>query len=171
MKEEAKLPYGGAVFSFSTMEEFYQHQEQAETAANANVVPAQREITWGDYVIRLVPDLVVWGRIYTFEEIVAKEAELGAKEDELERTKLRLRAFYDRGYRYGWWSSSVDPGEPGDAHISTLWRIPREDYEKARDNAWLLWPELAHRLHAEFVQATNEETMEGKDGGDSTPAG
>jgi len=168
MKEEAKLPYGGAVFSFSTMEEFYEHQEQAEIAANTNVVPAQQEITWGDYVIRLVPDLVVWGRIYAFGEIIEMEAELGAKEDELERTKLRLRSLYDRGYRYGWWSSAIEPGEPGDAHISTLWKITQEDYERARDSAWMLWPEIAHRLHAEFVRATSEE---GKDGGDSTPAG
>jgi hypothetical protein len=166
MKEESKLPYGGAMFSFTSFEEAMEHMAEQEAAANESVSPAQRAITWGDYVIRLVPDLVIWGAIPEWDDLVAMERGYYAdpfKEDEqaeFEYTIAGLRDRLERGYVFGSFTSADFPQpELGDAHISTLWKISKEDYEIARRNDWHLWPELALRLKAEFA----EEQTHGRD--------
>lgn len=149
MKEESRLPYGGAIFSFDNMEEFFAQQAANEAQANTNVVPPQREITWGSYVVRLVPDLVIWGSIPEWDDLVAKERSYYAdpfdegEEEEFTYTIEGLKDRLERGYVFGTWSSVIEPGELGDAHISTLWPIQRRDYEYARRLGWrmgnLVW--------------------------------
>lgn len=170
------LPLGGAIASgFKSFEAMQAWMGRQEDEANANVVSAQREITWGDYVIRLVPTLVIWGRIYGKQEIYDIERKYYAdpfeegEQEEFEYTINVLEDSHARGYRYGWWSSEIESGEPGDAHISTLWKISKSDYEIAQRNGWKLWPELALRLKADFTAAKRERDEQTGQGGPQGP--
>lgn len=157
--KEKKLPYGNSVVSFENMEDYFAYAKVKEAEANAAVLPQQREIDWGDYVVRFVPGLVIWGEIPTFDDVCASERTyypevLDAESaEEYNAIVAGLKDRYERGYRFGRFSSEIEPGEWGDAHISTLWKISKEDYEVAMRNDWKLWPEIALRLSSEFTRA------------------
>ena len=161
--KEHDLPYGMSVVGFDTMDEFWEYQAKKEAQANAAVVSLQREIGYGSYVVRLVPNLVIWGYISALEEVKAAERKYYSdpfgegEEDEYNGIIDGVTDRFKRGYRYGRFYSEVEPaGELGDAHISTLWPITEKDFERARRNRWQLWPELADRLKAQFEEAKKE---------------
>ena len=86
---EQKLPFGNAVVGFDTMEEFFAYQAKKEAEANANVVSSQREIGYGCWVVRLVPQLAIWGWIPSFDEVCAMERKYYAN----------LRGYFEFGAR------------------------------------------------------------------------
>lgn len=154
---EQKLGPGINIVGFDSMEEMLAYQAEQEAIANAQVLPKQLEITWGDYVFRVIDGLAIWGEIFT------RETFLGPNEDdeELIAEWEDLQDAYDRGYRYGQWYSVVEPkGEYGSAHLVNLWKITERDFERARLVNWEVWSEFASRISEEILQAHNQQ---GKD--------
>src|SRR3982751_392788 len=102
--EEQKLPYGNSVVSFENMEDYFAYADAKEAEANAAVLPQQREIGWGDYVVRFVPGLVIWGEIPTFDDVCASERTyypevLDAESaEEYNAIVAGLEQRYERGY-------------------------------------------------------------------------
>jgi hypothetical protein len=152
MKEQ-KLGRGQSILGFTSTEEMLDYVAEQEAIAIADTLPEQWEITWGDYVIRFVePDLVVWGDLWTQEKLVESETS-----DDEEESRVELEQAMDshgRGYRFGQWFSEVEPaGEYGTAHVVSLWKITKREFEIAGENDWQLWPELVYKLQAEMDAA------------------
>ena len=119
--ERKELPYGNAIVSFTSFEEMQAYFAEAEAANEAATQPWQREITWGDHVVRMheYPDgvLAIWGHIYTIEEFIDAEEKAGAPGTQIVAELRQLRARHAEGHRYGRWHSVIEPaGEIGDVH-------------------------------------------------------
>jgi hypothetical protein len=156
MKEQ-DLGMGSHIVGFDSTEEMFAYLAERRAAmaeAMLHLAEPQRRIIWGSYCVRMHPIsetevLAIFGQIYTEEEIRALELAAGSDEEELSYTMAHLRENYAAGYRYGWWASVIEKGEPGDAHVSLCWPITRDDYEAARANQWEMSEELYARIYAE----------------------
>jgi len=149
---EQKLGPGINIVGFDSMEEMLAYQAEQEAIANAQVLPQQLEITWGDYVFRVIDGLAIWGEIFTRETFLGPDPdeELIAEWDDLQDA-------YDRGYRYGQWYSVVEPnGEYGSAHLVNLWKISERDFQRAHLLNWEVWSEFASRISDEILQSRNQ---------------
>lgn len=111
---------------------------EAEDEANQRAEPWQKDITYGDYFIRDWAGLLIYGHITTKEEFTRSEAALGADTAEINHEWSTLENAYNRGYRYGWCYSQVEPdGEPGNTHISSMDRkITKEEFQWAKEHGW-----------------------------------
>lgn len=124
--------------SFDDMQRFLQAQEEI---ANNNIHPKQLETTWGSYWVRALEDsgLLIWGRVWTMEEIMQSEEESADPDydPDPEHVKQHYEEMDRRGYRFGEAASVLCPeGELGSTHISVMWPITQEEYEKAREAGW-----------------------------------
>jgi|SRR5262245_1668416 len=154
MPERQDLPYGGAIIGFESMEELQAYMGQREEEAIAGVVPEQEQIIWGSYCVRFVPDLVVWGEIWSEQRYLDDILKEGQEPDIELLEELRItRHSYASGYRYGKWYSIVEPsGEYGSAHLVTLWPITQADFVRALKNDWKPWDEFMLRMKAEMAE-------------------
>lgn len=155
---EQNLGRGHSIQGFDSTEEMIEYVKEQERQSNADALPEQFAINWGDRVIRVVDDLAIWGHIYTWDEFLKDNTEAGQQSDEEILLELEgLKDAHLRGYRYGRWYSEVEPdGEYGSAHVVSLWPITWSDFEVARRNEWHTWPEIALRIQAE-VRAAYEK--------------
>ena len=141
---EQDLGRGQKIIGFDSFEELMAFQEKEERLANAEVIEEQKEITWGDYVFRVIDELVIFGHLFTRDEYME---DASANTEDTDR-------WYARGYRYGQFFSEVVPrGEYGSAHIINLWPITKGDFEVAQAHGWHIWPELLDRLYNETKTA------------------
>src|SRR5262245_24065865 len=130
------------MFSFESLEEAFAFMDESEAEAMQRVLPEQRAITWGDHAVRVwaapmvgQPPLMIYGQIFTEDELVLNESDAGATADELIYELRVLRESHARGYRYGRWFSTVTPdGEYGEAHIADLWTLTEEEFHRAQDH-------------------------------------
>lgn len=119
---------GMRVQQFDSVEEMLASMKRDEDRANAEAHPQQHSIGFGEYVVRPMPELLVWGYVQERDE---------RNEGEDEYTITNLDYSHERGYRTGMWYSEVVPeGEPGSAHVVTLWRIRKEEFEEAKALEW-----------------------------------
>ena len=157
MKEQ-KLGAGHSIIGFENTEEMLEYMAAQEEEAIANTLPEQWAITWGDYVVRFVDDLVIWGDLETQEELIESETS-----DDEEESRVELEQALDshgRGYRFGKWFSDVEPtGEYGSAHVVSLWKITKEDFEIASRNDWMMWPAMVIKLKAEMDAAAPDREV------------
>lgn len=108
------------IVEFESAEAMFAYMEDQEAEANARAHPQQVSIGRGEYVLKPTPDFLIFG--YLPEE----------REDGSTRPDL-----FARGYRTGKWFSEVVPaGEEGDAHVVTLWRIHKEEFDAAMAVEW-----------------------------------
>lgn len=118
-------PPQGHVRAFDSVDDLFDEMDRAEKAAMENLPPQQASITYGAYVVRMVGDVLVWGTLHEKQDLLL---------DEYDDTEPHAR-----GYRWGRFYSTLCPeGEEGSAHVSTLWSIRMEDFEKARLYGWSL---------------------------------
>lgn len=126
---------------FDSVEDAFEWMRKQEEEANKRLHPAQKRIVRGSYVMRPAPEVpcMIFGYIFTLEEIEEGERQCGADEEELAYTLRTLSESFNRGYRHGRWYSFVEPdGELGDAHISNLWPISEEVFNRAKESGWKL---------------------------------
>lgn len=144
---------------FNDFEEALEWIQQNEAIANRKVHPIQAKILRGCYALRpYTNDLVIYGYVLTEEEIRWDELKYGADEGELEFTIQHLNASFERGYRYGKWHSvACHDGEYGDAHVSTLMPLTKEDFELAKLSDW----NVAADKVLEFISRGVEEALRG----------
>jgi hypothetical protein len=106
MKEQRIQP-GINLLGFETTEEMMGYLREQEERAITRTHPEQWTITWGDYVVRVVDGLIIFGRIFTEEEYLTESEVLSPGEDpaevleEVRYEMERLRDSFRRGYRYG----------------------------------------------------------------------
>lgn len=151
---------------FGSLDEMFAAQAEAEKVANDNVLPKQREITWGTYWMRPTDDgIIIWGYVMTLDEVIQEEIEYSyPDEPEVDPTAIRshFTERYERGYRYGRAHSLWCPeGELGDSHISVLWPITKEDFELAKTSGWNPGPtemfnQMLRRVIHEYQEAHGE---------------
>lgn len=159
MREQPLGP-GISVQGFDSMEEMLAYQAEQERIATQTAMAEQWEISYGDYVFRIIDNLQIFGEIFTRESFLGP-----APDKELVDEWVELTEAYERGYRYGRWYSKVVPeGEYGSAHVVTLWKITERDFERARMLGWEVWSELAIRMSQEILRGRTKqnETKEGE---------
>jgi hypothetical protein len=132
--------------SFESFEAMFDSMTRDEDAANKRVTPEQRDIGYGDYFIRIWdagrmfgdPPLIVYGHVTPRDKWIADERDAGADDAELSWSMQAHDSAYQRGYRFGWHYSEVEPdGELGSTHVSVMARkISREEFDAARERGW-----------------------------------
>lgn len=124
--------------SFDSFDDMLSAMKEAENEANSRSESWQKEVTYGDYFIRMWGGLTIYGHILTKEEFVKGESALGADKAEIDFEWSMIENSYRRGYRYGWCYSQMEPqGEPGSTHISAMDRkISKEEFEEAKKLGW-----------------------------------
>jgi len=165
--EEQDLGYGNKIIGFRSSDEVLTYLEEQEALAQEamkHLAQPQLDIGYGAYVLRVLAygdneSLAIFGYIYTEDEVRELEINAGAglNNGELESIMSNLRDSYARGYRYGTYHSMVVPqGEPGDAHLMSLWPITELDFEEARSNDWELSEHLRERVLGEIDEHKEE---------------
>lgn len=130
------------MMEFGSVDEAFDWMKRMEQRANSRIHPIQHEVKRGGYAIRPYHEFHIFGYVKTTEEIAEDELKCGADAVELNYTMQTLAESYLRGYRHGMWYSPVCPeGELGDAHISNLIPITKEDFELARASKWEIDPD------------------------------
>jgi hypothetical protein len=127
-----------------------------EAVWSAAASPAQLAITWGDcfrfrrpagasQVVSgldlagetILPEHVVYGRVWTVQEFAGRERKAGAPEPAIRREIRRLRGLHDRGWRYGTcWSELVPAGDTGRHHAGYLEPLTAGQLHAARRAGW-----------------------------------
>jgi len=153
------------VKGFASFEDALKFMADATDAANKNLAPEQRAITWGSYWLRFAPEYhcVIFGRVMPMEELIDSEREAGAEPEELDYTREHYTEQHERGYLFGYAYSVMEPrGELGDTHRANMWPITQEQFEHAKDAEWELrhviaeWPMrvlddwTAHQMKLQF---------------------
>jgi hypothetical protein len=162
------------MFSFESLEQAFAFMDESEAEANQRVLPEQRGITWGDHAVRVwasptvgTPPLMIYGQIFTEDQLVATETDAGATADEIVYELRVLRESHARGYRYGQWFSLVTPaGEYGEAHIADLWTLSEEEFQRAQSHDWALDTQVAHRMVVEV--RTSAAAQDARDRGNGS---
>ena len=107
-------------------------------AAKNRATPKQNAITYGDYWMRSWEDFLIFGYIYTREEMDSEERRLGASEEEIEWEHQTYDDSYNNGFRFGRAYSVIEPeGELGDTHVCDMIPITKEEFEQSKDLHWI----------------------------------
>jgi hypothetical protein len=131
--------------SFRSFDEMIEYMAEATNAANANLLPEQRALTWGSYWFRPYEDIIIFGYVFTEAELAERERysyHNGGPLDEEEEAEFtwtiaRTKENHERGYLFGEaWSVWEPHGELGDTHRASAWPISREQFEFARAAGW-----------------------------------
>lgn len=169
MKEEEIAP-GIKMIGFDSPEEAFNYMSDAELQSILSALDEQWRIGWGSYVVRVMEELWIFGRIFSHERHVAESLKPDGSVDEEGLYELRqLEESYDRGYRYGKYYSEVVPdGEYGSAHVAVLWEITETDFEEARALGWVPAGGFAFRIGMEIGEAVKKKQDQAKEESDGS---
>lgn len=131
---------------------------------SSSLPPELQEITWGShvYLYEMDSDLEVFGYIYTPEEIVNSERDLGADAEEIGAMVTHIRATHSRGGRYGTWYSKAAPeGDIGSRLVyNCVGVITQDDFDAARAEGWSLPTRVRDRLVKELASRVWKEILD-----------
>ena len=123
--------------SFQSLEQMQEYMAERSAAAEAAMTQEQRALSWGSFAMLPTPDMIVFGYVFTEDEMRQGELDAGASQEELEFTMRSTRGAMSRGYLFGRWSSPVEPtGELGSNHASSCWPIRSQDFNVAATFNW-----------------------------------
>lgn len=152
------------VVSYGSFEEMMAEQQKKEEEANQRVLAIQREITYGSYALRPYETkegiLPILCKVPTIEEFLEDEGYDENNPEDMEEKEYALQSLkqrYERGYRFAYCSSIIEPGEWGDFHISTAFPITKEEYEFAAAHDWHISPETWTRVMNLVLEAIREQ--------------
>lgn len=112
------------MFTFDSLDDLQKFMHERSAAAQAAMLQEQRALTWGSYVMMPVTDYIIFGYVFTEEEVRLGEIEAGASQEEAEESVRTIRGGLNRGYLFGRWYSPVEPtGELGTNHAVSCWPI------------------------------------------------
>ena len=112
---------------FDSMEEMHEWMARQTEAANDNLHPVQRDLTWGSYWVRFVDvraRIVEFGRVLTHEEAAERWGEEPGLDENMER-----------GYLYSE-AHSLMGSDIGDTHRWNAWPIEERLFEAAKAVDW-----------------------------------
>lgn len=151
------------VIPFDSWEEAESFMTEAEKRANASVTAKQREIVYGSYWLRAVPEanFFEYGRVLAQDEQEAHQSSGDVR---------AMRARYARGYRFGVAHSVFGPeGTFGDTHIAVIWPITEEEFNLAQGKDWKLCWEAWESAMLQRISAEVREAREVAASNDSPP--
>lgn len=137
------IQFGEGEDGFDQILHFMRKQEEI---ANSSVTDDQKNIEGDCFVIRHYRidsqhEIKIYGEVWSLDHVFEVEAKYYSSSDEMEEFeefKESMRNSYERGYRFGKWYSELEvEGELGSAHISTMHKIDQEQFEIARQKAWI----------------------------------
>lgn len=135
---------------YDSITEFFEGMARSTEVANRWLADKQRSLTYGSDFIRFYDiqnRIIIFGHVYTEDEMFALEGgndiekipdprERQLAVDEIAYILDRMRDANRNGYLYGWCSSIIEPGEPGNTHRSACWPITRDLYDAAKAVNW-----------------------------------
>lgn len=142
------------VQGFDSFEDAMQAMRDAEERANALTLPQQREIGYGDFWCRPVPEwgIFIFGRVSTLDEL---------RKGEDAETIVALEERFTRGYRFGKAYSTIEPeGEWGDTHVANMWPITEAEFEEAKGHGWTPTEAFVKKVFSEAQAAKRAARME-----------
>jgi len=126
-----------SVFSFDSLDDLQQFVRESGDAALAAISEEQRGLSWGCYVMMPTTDFIIFGYVFTKEEIRLGEIHAGASQEEAESTVEATQAGLDRGRLFGRWLSLVEPdGELGYNHAVNCWPTTAQQHNVAATFGW-----------------------------------
>jgi hypothetical protein len=133
---------------FDSLEDAWEFMRKGEAYGNRNLHPKQAAITWGDHWVRfydIADRMIIFGYIYTPDEVEASEAEGIDKITDLsERMMARaevaesmrsIRDSHSRGLMWGW-AYSKHFTDLGSTHRFNMWPCSEELFEAAKAVGW-----------------------------------
>jgi len=125
------------MFTFESLDDMRRWMAAQTARAQHAMTEEQRALTWGSYVMMPTRDFIIFGYVFTEEEVRLGELAAGADQEEAEGTLRALRGTLDRGYLYGRWHSLAEPeGELGSNHAVSCWPILWREFNVAATFAW-----------------------------------
>lgn len=125
---------------YDSLDEMFADMRRKEEEANKEVLPLQREVTWGSHWITYYPamELFVFGYCMTRKEVYESEIAAGGDSEEAEQSLASVTDAHSRGYRFGWAYSVIEPtGEIGSTHIAAiLGPISVARFKEAQEANW-----------------------------------
>jgi len=123
--------------SFSSLEDMQKYIKESGDTALAAMSEEQRALTWGSYAMMPTDECVIFGYVFTEEELLLGELHAGASQEEAEATVRMSRNALKRGYLFGRWFSIIEPtGELGSNHAVNCWPITAEQHGIAATFGW-----------------------------------
>lgn len=143
---------------FDSFEDIQEEMAQREAAANASLTDEQRNVTFGDYWTRPIPEYGIFefGKVLTWEEFEA----LASDDDDVPAGDQweAVEEAMERGYCFSRAFSTMEPeGMLGDTHKANLWPISEEDFKEAQVTGWMVSFALATRVFHELERARARE--------------
>lgn len=125
---------------FDNLEDAFESIRRSEARADALATDEQRAIGWGDY-FAVIPELNggirAWGRVFGRDELEQEERNAGAPDEEIVWTMARMDAAFERGRRFAWSYSEIEPdGELGTVHVCKMRKITEEEFNAAKKGGW-----------------------------------
>lgn len=125
------------MFTFDSFEDMQQHLAERADQAFAGLTMEQRAIDGGMYVMLPTESFIIFGFVFTPEEVYASERACGADEEEARDTERQTRTRLASGMLYGrWWSIAEPGGELGSNHAANCWPITRHEFQVAQNHEW-----------------------------------
>lgn len=124
--------------AFDDVDEMFASIRRGVEDAKSRATDKQNSITYGDYWMRnWNNDLLIFGHITPYDDLVADSRRLCADEDEFQWEMESMKGNYDNGFRFGRaYSVACPEGELGDTHVSTMIPISEEAFEEAKSLNW-----------------------------------
>lgn len=139
---------------FDSIEEMFASIRAGVARAKAAATPEQHAIKDG-YYFRVAHDILIYGEIWTLEQVIAREIELGADEDEAASTRMMFTESYADGFRMTRSYSVVESeGELGDVHVLNMTPITEAEFQHAKANGWSVPP---HHFQEDDDEGKNPE--------------
>lgn len=132
----------GSFESFESLDAMLDKMARDEDAANQRATQEQRDIGYGDYFTRIWDGmfgdwLTIYGYVTPRDKFIEEEKNAGADDAELSWETHAHDSAYQRGYRFGWHYSTVEPdGELGSTHVSVMKKISKEEFDAAKARGW-----------------------------------
>jgi hypothetical protein len=123
-----------------TLDDFIEAETNARLEADSHVKPEQI-LQSGDYCMRVSHGFSIYSEILDAAEMTRRGRSLSDLDEEEQDEYQSILELYNEPhmklYRFTRSFSSVCPGgELGDIHLSTVRKISKEEFEKAREEGW-----------------------------------
>lgn len=135
--------FGSYSATFTNFQDMLNHRQAVERSLKAEAVDWQRNVAPPCHVRRVYlppdgPEVTIYARIFTADEVFDQERARAASVEEASRTAYRVTDALTRGWLYGrFYSTLVTEGEFGCVHRAQVSAVvPSVEFEGARTRGW-----------------------------------
>lgn len=126
------------IIGFDNLDDMYGEIKRRTSEGNAHLSDQQQALTfgstWCQFAFHLDPRLVIFGRVFTVEELRAQITAEEGSDAEAAAHVRQVKSVLEDGYMYGNGFSYWEPsGELGDTHRYNAWPIGEALYHAAQE--------------------------------------